>query len=58
MTYEEYNAFCGGLPATTYVVQWGGSSDGELKDYLRQSHLIVSRGLPKKTRIALGLLRA
>src|SRR6516162_4109982 len=25
MTYEEYNAFCGGLPATTYVVQWGGS---------------------------------
>jgi predicted DNA-binding protein (MmcQ/YjbR family) len=125
MTYEEYNAFCGGLPATTYVVQWGGShvwkvggkvfaigalgggshdgegepgitfkvsdiayemlkdqpglrpapylasrgmkwiqhyakpglSDGELKDYLRQSHLIVSRGLPKKTRIALGLLK-
>src|SRR5215813_8902781 len=25
MTYEEYNAFCGGLPATSYVVQWGGS---------------------------------
>jgi predicted DNA-binding protein (MmcQ/YjbR family) len=25
MTYEEYNAFCGGLPATTHVVQWGGS---------------------------------
>ena len=120
MTYEEYNAFCGGLPATTYVVHWGGShvwkvggkvfaiggwddgheahitfkvsdiayemlkdqpglrpapylasrgmkwiqhyakpglSDGELRDYLRQSHLIVSRGLPKKTRIALGLLK-
>jgi len=25
MTYEEYNAFCKGLPATTYVVQWGGA---------------------------------
>ena len=25
MTYDEFNAFCGGLPATTYVVQWGGS---------------------------------
>jgi predicted DNA-binding protein (MmcQ/YjbR family) len=25
MTYEEYNAFCRRLPATTYVVQWGGS---------------------------------
>ncbi len=25
MTYEEYNAFCGSLPATTYVVQWGGA---------------------------------
>lgn len=25
MTYEEYNAFCGALPATTYVMQWGGS---------------------------------
>ena len=25
MTYEEYNDFCGGLPATTYVCQWGGS---------------------------------
>lgn len=25
MTYEEYNAFCGSLPATTYVCQWGGS---------------------------------
>ena len=125
MTYEEYNAFCGGLPATSHVVQWGGAdvwkvggkvfaigwfdregeprgafpgitfkvseiayemlkgqrglrpapylasrgmkwiqhyakpglTDGELRDYLRQSHLIVSRGLPKKTRIALGLLQ-
>ncbi len=25
MTYEEFNEFCRGLPATTYVVQWGGS---------------------------------
>ncbi|MEM7170707.1 MAG: MmcQ/YjbR family DNA-binding protein [Pseudomonadota bacterium] len=25
MTYEEFNAFCGSLPATSYVVQWGGS---------------------------------
>ena len=25
MTYDEFNAFCGPLPATTYVVQWGGS---------------------------------
>lgn len=25
MTYEEYNEFCAGLPATTHVVQWGGA---------------------------------
>jgi len=25
MTYEEFNEFCRRLPATTYVVQWGGS---------------------------------
>ncbi|MEM8590498.1 MAG: MmcQ/YjbR family DNA-binding protein [Pseudomonadota bacterium] len=25
MTYKEYNAFCGSLPATSHVVQWGGS---------------------------------
>jgi len=25
MTYDEYNAFCGSLPHTTHVVQWGGS---------------------------------
>ena len=25
MTYDEFNAFCRGLPATTHVVQWGGS---------------------------------
>lgn len=25
MTYDEYNAFCGSLPAASHVVQWGGS---------------------------------
>jgi len=25
MDYEAYNDFCGSLPATTHVVQWGGS---------------------------------
>lgn len=25
MTYDQYNHFCGSLPATTHVVQWGGS---------------------------------
>lgn len=25
MTYEEFNQFCDDLPATTHVVQWGGS---------------------------------
>lgn len=25
MTYEEFNAFCGGLPATSHVIQWGGA---------------------------------
>ena len=25
MTYDEFNEFCRALPATTYVVQWGGS---------------------------------
>ncbi|MGC8537244.1 MAG: MmcQ/YjbR family DNA-binding protein [Rhizomicrobium sp.] len=25
MTYEEFNRFCRALPATTYVIQWGGS---------------------------------
>ena len=25
VTYEGFNAFCRALPATTYVVQWGGS---------------------------------
>ncbi len=117
MTYDELNAFCRGLPATTYVNQWGGShvwkvggkvfaiggwadeeagftfkvseiayemlrdqpglrpapylasrgmkwiqhyakpglSDTDLKDYFRQSHRIVSRGLSKKKQRELGL---
>jgi len=25
MTYDEYNAYCASLPATTHVVQWGGA---------------------------------
>ena len=25
MTYDEFNAFCGALPVTRYVMQWGGS---------------------------------
>ena len=25
MTYHEYNDFCRSLPATSYIVQWGGS---------------------------------
>jgi len=25
MTYDEYNRFCGALPATSHVVQWGGA---------------------------------
>ena len=118
MTEEDYNAFCGTLPATSHVVQWRaahvwkvggkvfaiahwddgkpsitfkagevayemlkaqpglrpapylasrgmkwiqhyakpGLSDAELRDYIRQSHNIVSQGLPKKRRIALGLM--
>jgi len=112
MTFEEFNAFCRSLPATTYVVQWGGShvwkvggkvfaigwaeKDGPgytfkvtgiafeilksqpglrpapylasrglswiqhfcepgLRDYIRQSHLIVASGLSKKKRAELGL---
>ena len=117
MTYDEFNAFCGALPATSHVIQWGGShvwkvggklfavggwaedepsytfktsdmsyeilkeqpglrpapylasrgmkwiqhyaqpglSDEDLKAYLRESHRIVSLGLPKKTQKALGL---
>ena len=117
MTYDEYNAFCRALPATTYVMQWGGShvwkvggkvfaiggwadgeeaytfkasdisfeilgeqpglrpapylasrcfkwiqhyaspglADGELQDYLRESHRIVAGGLSKKKQRELGL---
>ena len=33
-----------------------GLSDGELKDYLRQSHRIVARGLSKKKQRELGLI--
>jgi len=118
MNTEDFNAYCQSLPATTYVVQWGGShvwkvggkvfaiggwgggkypgitfkvsdmvyeilrdapglrpapylasrglkwiqnyakpglSDAELKDYLAQSHRIVSQGLTKKQRSELGL---
>jgi len=25
MTYDEFNQFCGSLPVTTHVVQWGNS---------------------------------
>jgi predicted DNA-binding protein (MmcQ/YjbR family) len=25
VNYDEYNSYCGALPATTYVVQWGGA---------------------------------
>lgn len=25
LTYDEYNEFCGSLPATSHVVQWGGA---------------------------------
>jgi predicted DNA-binding protein (MmcQ/YjbR family) len=25
MTYDDFNAYCRALPATTHVVQWGGS---------------------------------
>jgi len=117
MTYEKFNAFCRALPATTYVVQWGGAhvwkvggkvfaicweengkaaftfkvsdvayemlqeqpglrpapylasrglkwiqhfakpglSDAGLRDYIRQSHVIVSQGLSKKRRRELKL---
>jgi predicted DNA-binding protein (MmcQ/YjbR family) len=120
MNYRKFNAFCRGLTATTYVMQWGGShvwkvggkvfaiggwqddepsftfkvseisyemlkdmpglrpapylasrgmswiqhyakpglSDGELKDYIRQSHRIVACGLSKKKQRELGLIEA
>jgi len=117
MTYDEFNVFCAGLPATSHVVQWGGSdvwkvgdkvfaiggwsddepaftfkvsdlsyeilkdqpglrpapylasrgmtwiqhygepglNDNDLRDYLRESHRIVSLGLTKKKQRELGL---
>ena len=117
LTYDEFNQFCGALPATTHVVQWGGShvwkvggkvfaiggwgdaepaytfkvsdlsyevlreqpglrpapylasrgmkwiqhygrpglSDDDLREYLRQSHRLVSRNLSKKMQRELGL---
>ncbi len=117
MTYDEFNAFCRNLPATTYVVQWGGAhvwkvggkvfaiggwgvgapaftfkvtnlsfeilkdqpglrpapylasrgmtwiqhfaepglSNEELREYLRQSHHIVTLGLSKKRQRELGI---
>ncbi len=117
LTYDEFNAFCRTLPATSYVMQWGGShvwkvggkvfaiggwvdeeagvtfkvnviayemmkdqpglrpapylasrgmkwiqhyarpglADADLKDYLRESHRIVSLGLSKKKQRELGL---
>lgn len=117
MTYDEFNEFCGALPATSHVVQWGGAQvwkvggkvfaiggwgegapaftfkaseiayemlkdqpglrpapylasrgmkwiqhhaepglfDDALRDYLRESHRIVARGLPKKRQRELGL---
>ena len=117
MNYDEFNAFCRALPATSHVMQWGGShvwkvggkvfaiggwrdeapaftfkvseisyemlkqqpglrpapylasrgvswiqhyakpglSDRELREYIRQSHGIVSLGLSRKKRAELGL---
>lgn len=117
MTHDDFNAFCGTLPATTYVMQWRGAhvwkvggkvfaigvrNDGEagftfkvsdisyellreqpglrpapyfasrgmkwiqhyakpgllddaLRDYLRESHRLVARGLTRKIRNELGL---
>ena len=117
MDVDDFNRYCARLPATTHVVQWGGSQvwkvggkvfaiggshdgraavtfkvspvayemlkerpglrpapylasrgmkwiqhfkkpglrDGELRDYIRESHGIVSLGLSRKTRIELGL---
>ena len=117
MTYEEFDTFCKALPATSHVMQWGGShvwkvggkvfaiggwtddgegytfkvseiayeilkdqpglrpapylasrglkwiqhyaepglSDADLKDYLLESHRIVSQGLSNKKQRELGL---
>ena len=117
MTYDEFNDYCGQLPATTYVQQWGGAhvwkvggkvfaiggwadereaftfkvseiayemlrdmeglrpapylasrgmkwiqeyrepglSDDDLRDYIAQSHKLVTANLTKKKRLELGL---
>ena len=120
MTLDAIDAFCRSLPATNFVIQWGGAhvwkvggkvfaiageasegartprvsfkvsdiayemlqqrpglrpapylasrgmkwiqhfakpglNDDGLRDYIRQSHAIVARGLSKKKRAALGL---
>ncbi|MBX2863791.1 MAG: MmcQ/YjbR family DNA-binding protein [Leptolyngbyaceae cyanobacterium MAG.088] len=116
MTYDEFNQFCGSLPATSYVMQWGDShvwkvggkvfaiggwsdndqpaftfkvsaldfdflqeqpgfrpapymasrgmkwiqqydtlEDEQLKEYLKESHRLVSLGLTKKKQKELGL---
>ncbi len=117
MTYDQFNAFCRALLATSYVVQWGGSHvwkvggkvfaiggshddrpaftfkvsdiayemlkeqpglrpapylasrgmkwiqhfskpglpERQLRDYIRESHRIVSQGLSRKQQIELGL---
>jgi len=117
LTYEEFDTFCKALPATSHVMQWGGShvwkvggkvfaiggwtddgegytfkvseiayeilkdqpglrpapylasrglkwiqhyaepglSDADLKDYLLESHRIVSQGLSNKKQRELGL---
>ena len=119
ITYEQFHEFCGSLPGTSYVCQWGGAhvwkvggkvfaiggwekfetpaytfktseadffflqdeagfraapymasrgmkwiqqydgsevTDGELKNYLKESHRIVSMGLTKKKQKELGIL--
>ncbi len=117
MNYKAFNSFCKSLPATTYVVQWGGShvwkvagkvfaiggwavdeesytfkttemdfeilkdqpglrpapylasrglkwiqhygqpglSDKQLRNYLRLSYRLVTKGLSKRTRAELGI---
>ena len=32
MNYDEFNAFCGSLPATNHVVQWGNSDVWKVGD--------------------------
>ena len=120
MTKDEFNAFCGTLPGSTHVVQWGGSevwkvsgklfalggwetgmaaitfkvseagyemlsqqpglrpapylasrglkwvqvyaepglTDQDLKAYLLRSYAMITERLPRKARVALGLIVA